>query len=86
MEKGGTYFIYVQKGDNVYKILSIYKKEKAKASDVMLKKGTYFKGEIIGFSLLVNSILFLYNLSFVYREKTKIAIEQSTNNSKNNKE
>lgn len=49
MEKGGTYFIYVQKGDNVYKILSIYKKEKAKASDVMLKKGTYFKGEIIGF-------------------------------------
>lgn len=48
MEKGGTYFIYVQKGDNVYKILSIYKK-KAKASDVMLKKGTYFKGEIIGF-------------------------------------
>ena len=44
------------------------------------------KGEIIGFSLLVNSILFLYNLSFVYYEKPKTAIEQSTNNSKNNKE
>ena len=38
MEKGGTYFIYVQKGDNVYKILSIYKKEKANREKTMKKE------------------------------------------------